>query len=84
METTGKKGLTVSPSTENLYLSLRAVEAARNYFYCAAEELAGEKAAAERLKENGGLFDAVRDMIENEIADAARYWANVSPQTNVI
>lgn len=83
METT-KNGLTVGPVTENLYLSLRALEQARNYYYCAFEEMGGEQAGADALNEKGPLFDAVRDMLETAIADAARTWAHNEPETNEI
>ena len=85
---TKETGLTVGPVTENLYKSLRALEKARNYYYCAFEaeggERFGEQYAADALKKNGPLFDAVRDMLEREITDAARMWAYTATATNVI
>lgn len=83
METT-KKALTVGPVTENLLLALRAVEQSRNYYYCAFEEMGGEQAGADALNEKGGVFDAVRDMLETAITDAARFWAHKSQETNEI
>lgn len=84
MEHTEKNGLTVGHVTENLYLSLRAVEAARNYYYCAFEEMGGDQDGADALNEQGGLFDAVRDMLERAIIEAAWTWANTCPETNEI
>lgn len=83
-EKTQQKGLTVGPVTENLYLSLRAIEQARNYYYCAFEQMGGEQAGADALNEKGAYFDNVRDMLEIAISDAARTWANSSPETNEI
>lgn len=83
-ENTPKKGLTVGPVTENLLLSLRALEQAKNYYYCAVEELAGEKAAGDALNERGALFDAPRDMLEKAITDGLRTWAASVPQENQI
>lgn len=84
MEKEQKNGLTIGPVTENLYLCLRAVEAARNYYYCAYQEAGGEQYAADALNEKAPLFDAVRDMVEKAITDSARTWANVTPETNEI
>ena len=79
-----KNGLTVGPVTEKLYLSLRAIETARNYYYLAFDEMGGEQAAADALNERGPLFDAVRDMLERAITDAARTWAHAAPEKNEI
>ena len=75
MEHTEKNGLTVGPVTENLYLSLRAVEAARNYYYCAFGDIG---------REQDGLFNAVQDMLERAIIEAAWIWANTCPETSEI
>lgn len=83
-ENTPKQGLTVGPVTENLLLSLRALEQAKNYYYCAFEEMGGEQAAADALNEQGGLFDAVRDMLEKAITDGLRTWAASVPQETQI
>ena len=83
-ENTPKQGLTVGPVTENLLLSLRALEQAKNYYYCAFEEMAGEQAAGDAINDSGPKWDAVRDMIEKEIADGLRTWANSTPQENQI
>ena len=83
-EKTTKPGLTVGPVTENLLLSLRALEQAKNYYYCAFEEMAGEQAAGDALNDSGPKWDAVRDMIEKDIADGLRTWANNYPEINEI
>lgn len=84
MEHTEKNGLTVGPVTENLLLSLRALEQAKNYYYSAFEELAGEQAAGDALKDSAPKWDAVRDMIEHDITDGLRTWATLTPQENQI
>lgn len=84
MESTEKQALTVGPAMENMLLSLRALENARNYYYMAIDTVFGEKAAAELMEKRGPLFDAVRDMLEKEIAADLRAWANTSPETNEI
>lgn len=84
METTIKQVLTVGPIMANLLLSLRAVEHARDYYFAAFEAMGGETAAAAAIDEGGGLFDAVRDMLETEAIIEARNWAERSPETNEI
>ena len=79
------KGLKLSPATESLYLALRSVEAARNYYFTSIADWRGEQDAAAALEENGGhLFDALADMIETEIAEAARMWANDTAHPDTI
>ena len=46
--------------------------------------MGGEQAAADALNERGPLFDAVRDMLERAITDAARTWAHAAPEKNEI
>lgn len=83
-ENTPKQGLTVGPVTENLLLSLRALEQAKNYYYCAVEELAGEQAAGDALNETGPKWDAVADVLEKAITDGLRTWAHNAPAINEI
>ena len=80
METTNKQGLTVGPATENLLLSLRALETARNYYYSAFEEIGGEQYAADMLERVAAQWDAIRDVIEHDITDGLRTWASTNPE----
>lgn len=83
-ENTPKQGLTIGPATENLLLSLRTLEQAKNYYYCAVEEMGGEKAAGDALNETAPKWEAVRELLEKEIADGLRTWAALTPQENQI
>lgn len=72
--------LTVGPTTANLLLSLRSVEAAREYLCRYYNEQFGEETAPSEIEDadiDAKLFDPVRDFLERKIIDNIRYWANV-------
>lgn len=70
--------LTVGPTTANLLLSLRSVEAAREYLCRYYNEQFGEETAETEIEQvDAKLFDPVRDFLERKIIDNIRYWANI-------
>ena len=70
------ENLTVGPVTANLLLSLRSVEAARDYAFRSYVDLFGEDLAQNEMGELDQLFDAVRVYLNRKIGDNINYWAN--------
>lgn len=73
-----ENNLTVGPNTAKLLWALRSIETARNNYYLAMEELRGnvEDLTDHVTPEENTVFDNARDLIENKIGDAIRFWAN--------
>ena len=78
------QGLTVGPVTENLLLSLRALEQAKNYYYLALSEQSGELEAGAALGETWEEWAALGELLEKAITDELRTWANNATETNEI
>ena len=73
--TTSRRPLTVGASTENLLLALQAVEAARTHYFAAFEAVGGEKYAGDMTDQAAASFDALRDLVADEIGTNVKAWA---------
>lgn len=74
----------VGPATAYLLNALRAVEDARNNYYLGIDAMGGEEMAEAANKQVTPAFNAVRDIIEKEIADNIRTWAIMTdPATEI-
>lgn len=74
--------LTIGQSTAALLQSLRSIEIARNYYLKAWEEN-GEEVVEAIAKKAAPLFDAVRDLVQSELAEDIQLWATSSDSNEV-
>ncbi len=59
----------------NLLYSLRAFEAARDYYFQALEGFFGEAGASEKYSRETPTWEAAEDLIEKALMDHFRDWA---------
>ena len=81
--------LTVGPVAAELLHARRAVERAKNHYFSAflkmyGDNADGEAAADAELKRTGPTWDALTDLINEQITAAVDDWATQEPETNVI
>ena len=72
----------IGPITANLLAALRSLEAAVDYYYSAVTALRNPKDASfperELTAEEAAAFDAVRDLIGQQINQRLALWANTT------
>lgn len=72
------QNITISQITADLIMALRSIEESRNNYYLGTERMRGnvEECTDHMTDEENTAFDNTRNLIEKEIMDRIRFWAN--------
>lgn len=78
------KQLTIGPETGHLLAALRCIEDAKNNYYEAVLAAIGEEETERIMQIYAPKFDAVRELIEQDIATNLRDWANSTSRPTIV
>lgn len=67
---------TISQATAGYLNAMRSLEQSREHYLQARREIFGEAITEQQLQEQAAAWDALRNRLQGDIADAVLNWAN--------